>query len=142
MTTAAPLIIGFYNTVKTFPAMARLVCAVNSVTLDINTGKIFSIIGYSGARKSILVWPINALEPVTSGAVFLDGRDIIHLPKAELQRIRAGIGMIFQQFNLLGSRTVAGNSPQTGFYNGTRNDGQDQRFQQNRILRPVLIPSR
>ena len=109
MTTAAPPIVSFRDTVKTFPATAGLVRAVDGVTLDIHAGEIFGVIGYSGAGKSTLVRLINALEPVTSGAVLIDGKDITGLPESELRRVRAGIGMIFQQFNLLASRTVAGN---------------------------------
>src|SRR5690606_1854620 len=83
--------------------------AVDGVTLDIWPGEIFGVIGYSGAGKSTLVRLINALEPTTSGQVLVDGQDVTALPERELRRVRARIGMIFQQFNLLSSRTVAGN---------------------------------
>ena len=83
--------------------------AVDGVTLDVRAGEVFGVIGYSGAGKSTLVRLVNALEPVTSGRVVVHGRDISGLHEAELRRVRSGIGMIFQQFNLLSSRTVAGN---------------------------------
>ena len=109
MTTTTTAMVSFRNTVKTFPATSGVVRAVDGVTLDIHAGEIFGVIGYSGAGKSTLVRLINALEPVTSGQVLIDGQDITGLPEHELRRVRAGIGMIFQQFNLLSSRTVAGN---------------------------------
>nr|WP_250445137.1 ATP-binding cassette domain-containing protein [Actinotalea sp. C106] len=101
--------VSFRHAVKTFPAKSGEVRAVDDVTLDIRTGEIFGVIGYSGAGKSTLVRLINALEPATAGEVIVDGQDVTALPERELRRVRAGIGMIFQQFNLLSSRTVAGN---------------------------------
>ncbi|WP_024286711.1 methionine ABC transporter ATP-binding protein [Cellulomonas sp. KRMCY2] len=109
MTTTTAAMVSFRDTVKTFPATSGVVRAVDGVTLDIHAGEIFGVIGYSGAGKSTLVRLINALEPVTSGQVLIDGQDITGLAEHELRRVRAGIGMIFQQFNLLSSRTVAGN---------------------------------
>jgi len=85
------------------------VVAVNDVTFDIYEGEIFGVIGYSGAGKSTLVRLINALEKTTSGSVIVDGTNISALSEARLRPIRARIGMIFQQFNLLQSRTIAGN---------------------------------
>lgn len=110
--TSAPPMVSFRDAVKVFPATARTsgeVRAVDGVTLDIEPGEIFGVIGYSGAGKSTLVRLINALEPTTSGQVLVDGQDVTALPERELRRVRARIGMIFQQFNLLSSRTVAGN---------------------------------
>ncbi|MGO2111938.1 MAG: methionine ABC transporter ATP-binding protein, partial [Pseudoclavibacter sp.] len=83
--------------------------AIDGVSLDINAGDMYGIIGYSGAGKSTLVRLINALEPVTSGSIEIDGTDITGLPETGLRQIRSGIGMIFQQFNLFNSRNVAGN---------------------------------
>ena len=85
------------------------VTALHEVDLRIEAGDVFAVIGYSGAGKSTLVRLINALEPVTSGAVLVDGADVTALPERKLREIRLGIGMIFQQFNLLRSRTVFGN---------------------------------
>ena len=83
--------------------------AVDDVSLSIEAGGVFGIIGYSGAGKSTLVRLINGLEPVTSGTVAIDGVSLASLSAKELRRTRTGIGMIFQQFNLLRSRTVAAN---------------------------------
>lgn len=83
--------------------------AVDGVTLDVLAGEIFGVIGWSGAGKSTLVRLINALEPVTSGQVEVDGTVVTGLPEARLRDVRARIGMIFQQFNLMSSRTVAQN---------------------------------
>ena len=87
----------------------RDVTAVDDVTLDIRRGEIFGVIGYSGAGKSTLVRLINGLEPVTSGVVEVDGRRVDGRTENQLAPIRRDIGMIFQQFNLFTSRSVAGN---------------------------------
>src|SRR5690606_27546436 len=83
--------------------------AVDGVTLDIEAGDVFGIIGYSGAGKSTLVPLINALEPATGGTITVDRVDITTLSERELRRVRGGIGMIFQQFNLFSSKTVRAN---------------------------------
>jgi D-methionine transport system ATP-binding protein len=94
---------------KTFPVGKQTVVAVDNVSLTIEQGEIFAIIGYSGAGKSTLVRLINGLERVSSGTVTVDGVDITALSESRLRPVRSGIGMIFQQFNLFRSRTVAGN---------------------------------
>ncbi|UOV99936.1 ATP-binding cassette domain-containing protein [Agrococcus sp. SCSIO52902] len=97
---------------KTYPPTRRggdPVVAVDSVTASIERGDVFGVIGYSGAGKSTLVRLINGLEPVSAGSIEVDGVDITALPAAELRRVRQGIGMIFQRFNLLRSRTIRGN---------------------------------
>lgn len=83
--------------------------AVDEVSLSINAGEIFGVIGYSGAGKSTLVRLINALEPLTSGSLKVAGTPIEDLPEAKLRPLRSSIGMIFQHFNLMNSRTVAQN---------------------------------
>ncbi len=83
--------------------------AVDDVTLDIKQGTVLGIVGYSGAGKSTLVRLLNGLERPSEGQVLVKGQDISSLPENELRKVRAGIGMIFQQFNLLKSRTVYGN---------------------------------
>ncbi|WP_158864770.1 methionine ABC transporter ATP-binding protein [Leifsonia sp. AG29] len=102
-------IIEFRGVVKSFRSGDATVTAVDGIDLTIERGEVFGIIGYSGAGKSTLVRLINALEHPTSGSVIVDGRDITDLPERELRSVRAGIGMIFQQFNLFQSRTVFGN---------------------------------
>lgn len=83
--------------------------AVKDISLDIKKGEIFGIIGLSGAGKSSLIRLFNGLEPVTSGKIEIEGVDISELPKRELLNKRKKIGMIFQHFNLLKSRTVKEN---------------------------------
>ncbi|MBR2207606.1 MAG: methionine ABC transporter ATP-binding protein [Synergistaceae bacterium] len=80
--------------------------AVNDVSLTINDGDIYGIIGFSGAGKSTLVRCINLLERPDSGSVKIDGVEMTKLKPRELYKARTKIGMIFQQFNLMPSRTV------------------------------------
>ncbi|KAA9111449.1 methionine ABC transporter ATP-binding protein [Microbacterium rhizomatis] len=97
---------------KRYPATTKdsdPVVAVDAVSLDIAAGEICGIIGYSGAGKSTVLRLVNALEQPTSGSVEIGGRDITTLREKELRSLRGDIGMIFQQFNLFDSRTVAGN---------------------------------
>ena len=83
--------------------------AVRDVSLRISRGDIFGIIGFSGAGKSTLVRLINLLERPDTGQVLLEGLDLTALPEQALRKQRRGIGMIFQQFNLMASRTVQEN---------------------------------
>lgn len=83
--------------------------AVKNVSLEIKTGDIFGVIGLSGAGKSSLIRLINRFEEPTDGKIIIDGIDITALSKAELLERRKKIGMIFQHFNLLSSRTVGEN---------------------------------
>jgi len=87
----------------------RTVTAVDSVNLEIRRGEVFAVIGYSGAGKSTLVRLINGLEPVTSGSLEVAGQRVDGRSETQLAPVRRDIGMIFQQFNLFTSRTVAGN---------------------------------
>jgi len=82
---------------------------VNDVSLEIEKGEIFGIIGFSGADKSTLVRCINLLERPTSGKVFIGDEELTAMSPAELRQHRKKIGMIFQQFNLFASRTVYDN---------------------------------
>lgn len=83
--------------------------AVNNVSIKIEDGEIYGIIGFSGAGKSTLVRCINLLERPTSGKVYIDNIDMMSLSQKELRERRKKIGMIFQQFNLFGSRNVLKN---------------------------------
>lgn len=94
---------------KEFVSGKRTVHAVQDVSLTIDKGEIFGMIGFSGAGKSTLVRCINLLERPTSGKVIVDGQDMLSLSAKELRQTRKKIGMIFQHFNLMPSRTVAGN---------------------------------
>ena len=94
---------------KNFASGGRTVHAVQDVSLSIGKGEIFGIIGFSGAGKSTLVRCINLLERPTSGSVTVDGKEMTALSARELRQARKKIGMIFQHFNLMPSRTVLGN---------------------------------
>ncbi|MDO4254980.1 MAG: methionine ABC transporter ATP-binding protein [Kocuria sp.] len=106
-------IVRFENATKAFVtgrgANRREVIAVDAVSLSIHQGEIYGVIGYSGAGKSTLVRMINGLEPATSGTIHVDGHRVDGRSEDQLAVVRREIGMIFQQFNLFTSRTVAGN---------------------------------
>ena len=97
------------NVCKTFRAAGKIVAAVSGVSLTIADGDIYGIIGFSGAGKSTLVRCINLLERPDSGVVRIDGRDLMQMSAGELRAARRKIGMIFQHFNLMPSRTVVEN---------------------------------
>lgn len=80
--------------------------AIRSLSLDIDPGEIFGLIGKSGAGKSTLLRMINLLERPDAGEVCLDGQDLTRLSKKQLRLARQHLGMIFQQFNLLQNATV------------------------------------
>ena len=94
------------NLNKTYNTKAGEVEALKDVTINIKKGEIYGIIGFSGAGKSTLVRCINFLEKPTSGEVFIDGRELGTLSNKELRVERKKIGMIFQHFNHMKSRTV------------------------------------
>ncbi len=94
---------------KVFHTAKGDIHACQDVNLTIQTGEIFGVIGYSGAGKSTLVRIINQLEKQTSGEVIIDGEDISLLNPKDLRKKRTKMGMIFQHFNLLWSRTVQKN---------------------------------
>ncbi len=97
------------NLSKTFPGADGQVEALKNVSLTIEDGDIFGIIGMSGAGKSTLVRCINMLERPTEGSVRIDGRDMGALSQAELRQVRRNVTMIFQNFNLLMQRTCLKN---------------------------------
>ncbi|GLH64394.1 methionine ABC transporter ATP-binding protein [Parageobacillus sp. G301] len=97
------------NVTKIYEAANGSVTAVDNVSLQIKEGEIFGIIGYSGAGKSSLIRLLNGLEKPTKGKVIVAGRDIANIKGKELRKARQEIGMIFQHFNLLWSRTVREN---------------------------------
>lgn len=94
---------------KTFRTAKGGFTALSGVSLTVNDGEIFGIIGLSGAGKSTLVRCMNYLETPTSGEVMIDGDDLGKLSKKELLKKRQNIGMIFQGFNLLEQRNVLKN---------------------------------
>lgn len=94
------------NLNKTYISPDRTVNAVKNVSLNIDNGEIYGIIGYSGAGKSSLLRCINGLEEPDSGSIIIDGVDITKLDEKNLNKTRREIGMIFQDFNLLNQKTV------------------------------------
>ena len=102
-------IISFDHVSKAFVAKGARTQAVDDVSFDVAKGEIFGVIGYSGAGKSTLVRLINALERADAGDITVDGTTLRGLGEKDLRRLRSGIGMVFQQFNLFGAKTVADN---------------------------------
>lgn len=101
--------INLNHVTKVFQTKSGPVTAVDDVSLQINKGEIFGVIGYSGAGKSTLIRTINGLEKPTSGTIYVDGENITAISGKKLRKVRQNIGMIFQHFNLLWSRTVREN---------------------------------
>lgn len=97
------------NITKVFQQGNRTIQALNNVSLHVPAGQIYGVIGASGAGKSTLIRCVNLLERPTQGSVLVDGQDLTALSESQLTKARRQIGMIFQHFNLLASRTVAGN---------------------------------
>ena len=97
------------NITKVFQQGNRTIQALNDVSLHVPAGQIYGVIGASGAGKSTLIRCVNLLERPTQGSVQVDGQELTALSEKELTRARRQIGMIFQHFNLLASRTVFGN---------------------------------
>lgn len=101
--------IEFHGTTKEFRTKTSTVTALDTVDLTVKRGDIFGVIGFSGAGKSTLLRTVNLLETPSSGKVLVDGKDLMTLSKRELREEKKKIGMIFQHFNLLSSRTVFDN---------------------------------
>lgn len=99
-------LIEIFNISKNFSNGKSQIDAVKNVSLKINKGEIFGIIGLSGAGKSTLIRCLNRLEDPTEGNIFIDGVDLMQLSKEDLRKERKEIGMIFQHFNLLYQKTV------------------------------------
>ncbi len=101
--------ISIRNVTKTFGRDGQAVAALNGVSLEVKKGEIFGVLGPSGAGKSTLIRCVNLLERPTSGSISVNGQELTKLSPADLRKARQRIGMIFQHFNLLSSRTVAEN---------------------------------
>lgn len=97
------------NVEKTYYSKAGDIYALKTTNIEFKQGEIYGIIGLSGAGKSTLVRCINMLERPTKGKVFVDGQELTAMSESQLRKARQNIGMIFQHFNLLTSRTVAQN---------------------------------
>ncbi|TWD47857.1 methionine ABC transporter ATP-binding protein [Pseudomonas sp. SJZ131] len=101
--------IEFQNVHKTYRVAGKDIPALHPTSLTIENGQVFGLIGHSGAGKSTLLRLINRLEESTGGKIFVDGEEVTALDASSLRRFRQQVGMIFQHFNLLASKTVADN---------------------------------
>ena len=102
-------IISFENLSKRYEKQGQTFVALDNVTFKVNKGDVYGLIGFSGAGKSTLLRMVNALETPTDGKVFVKGVDLTSLKEGKLREVRKGIGMIFQEFNLLETKTVFDN---------------------------------
>lgn len=94
---------------KSFNNGKAAVHALHAISLEVGAGQIYGVVGTSGAGKSTLIRCVNRLEVPESGRIWVDGEEITALDPAALRKARQGMGMIFQQFNLLSQRTSAEN---------------------------------
>ncbi len=101
--------IQFQSVHKAYRVAGREIPALQPTTLQVGSGQVFGIIGHSGAGKSTLLRLINRLEEPSGGRIEIDGVDVTALDANGLRRFRQQVGMIFQHFNLLSSKTVADN---------------------------------
>ncbi|MBV4554310.1 methionine ABC transporter ATP-binding protein [Pseudomonas sp. SWRI102] len=101
--------IEFQNVHKTYRVSGKDIPALHPTNLTIENGQVFGLIGHSGAGKSTLLRLINRLEDSTGGKIIVDGEEVTALDASGLRRFRQQVGMIFQHFNLLASKTVADN---------------------------------
>lgn len=101
--------IEFHDVHKTYRVAGREIPALQPTRLNIQAGQIFGLIGHSGAGKSTLLRLINRLEEPSGGRILVEGEDVTALNAEGLRRFRQRVGMIFQHFNLLSSKTVADN---------------------------------
>ena len=102
-------IISFENLSKRYEKKGQTFVALDNVTFKVNKGDVYGLIGFSGAGKSTLLRMVNALETPTEGKVFVKGVDLTTLKEGKLREVRKDIGMIFQEFNLLETKTVFDN---------------------------------
>ena len=123
-------VIEILNVEKVFKNKKSEVHALRNVSLKVEKGDIFGIVGYSGAGKSTLLRLVNLLEKPTSGSVKIEEREIINLSEKELNILRKNIGMVFQQFNLLESQTVYQNLKIPLIISGTPKNSIDKRIEE------------
>ena len=123
-------VIEILNVEKVFKNKKSEVHALRNVSLKVEKGDIFGIVGYSGAGKSTLLRLVNLLEKPTSGSVKIEEREIINLSEKELNILRKNIGMVFQQFNLLESQTVYQNLKIPLIISGAPKNSIDKRIEE------------
>ena len=123
-------VIEILNVEKVFKNKKSEVYALRNVSLKVEKGDIFGIVGYSGAGKSTLLRLVNLLEKPTSGSVKIEEREMINLSEKELNILRKNIGMVFQQFNLLESQTVYQNLKIPLIISGAPKNSIDKRIEE------------
>ena len=101
--------ITFEGLEKEYRTKEKTFKALNGINLTIEKGEIFGVIGFSGAGKSTLIRCVNFLEKPTGGRVIVDGKDLLTLSPSAIRKVKRNIGMVFQHFNLLHSKTVFAN---------------------------------
>ncbi|AXI08603.1 phosphate ABC transporter ATP-binding protein [Oceanobacillus zhaokaii] len=101
--------IEFNQVSKVFDSGENRVEALKDINLTVEKGDIFGVIGFSGAGKSTLIRTVNLLEYPTSGNVIVEGKNLANMSEKQLREAKKNIGMIFQHFNLLNSKTVFDN---------------------------------
>jgi D-methionine transport system ATP-binding protein len=122
--------IQFKNISKQYQLKGKTLHALDQINLEIPEGSIFGIIGYSGAGKSTLIRMINLLERPSEGQVIINQKDFTALDARTLRHERSNIGMIFQHFNLLNSKTVAENIEMPMLLLGVSKAKRQQRLQE------------
>jgi D-methionine transport system ATP-binding protein len=114
---------------KEYISKKQTVIGVDNVSLTVEKGEVYGIVGYSGAGKSTLLRCINLIEKPTKGSILIDGVELTSLTEKELRKARQKIGMIFQHFSLVSSKTVYEN---VAF--ALKAAGQPKEFIQTRVL--------
>ena len=125
---------------KSFGTGAGRTLALDDVSLEVGRGEIFGVVGQSGAGKSTLIRTVNLLERPDAGTITVDGRVVTSLTDRDLRIARQGIGMVFQHFNLLSSRTVRGNVELALEVIGV--DGRERRSRAGEILELVGLSAK
>ncbi|EPB8187989.1 methionine ABC transporter ATP-binding protein [Clostridium perfringens] len=123
-----------------FDHKGKNIKAVDDVSLSIDKGDIFGVVGFSGAGKSTLIRTINLLQRPTHGRVVIEGKDITKISERELRKERQSIGMIFQHFNLMNSRTVFDNVAYP--LKNSKLSKEEKRARVNRLLKLVDIENK
>jgi polar amino acid transport system ATP-binding protein len=126
MSSPAPIVV-VKDISKTFNIPGRPpVHALRHVTNHVDKGEVLVVIGPSGSGKSTFLRALNGLEPVDSGSIIIDGVDLT-APKTDLNRLRQGVGMVFQNFNLFQHKTALENitMPQTVVLKRSRREADE-----------------
>ena len=129
-------VIQIENVSKTFDRKGLKIDALKNVSLNIEKGEIYGIVGFSGAGKSTLIRTINHLTAPTNGEVIVDGKHLSKASSKEIREIKKDIGMIFQHFNLLNSKTVFKNVAMPLILSGTPKEEIEHRV--NELLDFVI----